>query len=158
MHEFSELWPMVDGAIIGALGGLVNGLRQKTIQDWSQAFIVLLTAGFSGMLAQLLSGWLGADVRMQFAVSGIAGYSGGVLLDDVVKRARELINKGGDILAEKLDAQAKHEDKHEGKGEDREEASEASAVGELAHPCAAAGTRTSCPSEAETFVVVPNWK
>ena len=118
LHE-EQLWPMIDGAIIGGLGGLVNGLRQKSLRDWGQILASALTAAFAGMLAQLLTGWLGADVRLQFAMSGIAGYSGGVLLDDVVKRARELINKGGDILAEKLDAQKldaqskhEHEDGH----------------------------------------------
>ncbi|MBQ9564595.1 MAG: hypothetical protein IJU98_03305 [Synergistaceae bacterium] len=133
MHN-EELWPMIDGAIIGGLGGLVNGLRQRSPRDWGQLAAAILTAGFAGMLAQLLSGWLGADVWLQFAISGIAGYSGGVLLDDVARRARELVNKGGDILTEKLDAQSRHNNPDDG---DEKETSE---------------------GEAETYIVVPKWE
>ena len=98
-----QLWPMLDGAVIGGLGGLVNYLRKKTARDWGQLFVAVLTAGFAGMLAQLLCGWLDADVRLQFAMSGIAGYSGGVLLDDVVKRVRGLINDGADAVGKMKD-------------------------------------------------------
>ena len=100
MHE-EQWWPMIDGIIIGALGGLVNGLRRKSLRDWGQIAAALLPAGFAGMLAQLIAGWLDADIRFQFAMSGIAGYSGGVLLDDVVRRVRGLINDGADAV-EKL--------------------------------------------------------
>ena len=128
-----QLWPMIDGAVIGALGGLVNGLRQKTFKEWGQVAASLLTAAFAGMLAQLIAGWLNADVRLQFAVSGIAGYSGGVLLDDVVKRGRELLNKGGDVLANKLEDLG---DKSKGADSDK---------GTLAE-------------EADGYVVIPKWE
>ena len=95
-----HIWPMIDGAVIGGHGGLVNHIRKKTARDWGQLFVAVLTAAFAGMLAQLLAGWLDADVRLQFAMSGIAGYSGGVLLDDVVKRVRGLVNSGGEMLEE----------------------------------------------------------
>ncbi len=95
---WKQFWPMVDGAVIGGLGGLVNHLRKKTPRDWWQLFVSVVTAAFAGMLAQLITGWLGADVRLQFAMSGIAGYSGGVLLDDVVERIRGLVNSTGDVI------------------------------------------------------------
>lgn len=93
-----QLLPMIDGAVIGGLGGLVNHLRKKTAKDWGQLFVSVITAAFAGMLAQLVAGWLNADVRLQFAISGIAGYSGGVLLDDVVTRFRNIVNSGADVL------------------------------------------------------------
>lgn len=101
---WQQFWPMVDGTVMGALGGVVNGLRQKSFRDWGQTAAAILTAGFAGMLTHLICGWLGADVRLQFALSGIAGYSGGGLLDDAAKRARLLLNRGADVLTEKLDA------------------------------------------------------
>lgn len=119
MHE-EQLWPMIDGAIIGGLGGLVNGLREWTRKDWGQLAAAVLTAGFAGMLAQLLSGWLGADVRLQFAISGIAGYSGGVLLDDIVQRMRELVSRGGDALMDKIEkkiGETEHRPEQEEAGE-----------------------------------------
>ena len=102
---------MLDGAVIGGLGGLVNYLRRKTARDWGQLFVAVLTAGFAGMMGQLVAGWLNADIRLQFAISGMAGYSGGVLLDDVVTRFRRIVNNGLDT-ANDLAAQIK-----KGKGE-----------------------------------------
>ena len=93
-----QLLPMLDGAVLGGLGGLVNHLRKKSAREWGQLFVSVLTAAFAGMLAQLVAGWLEADVRLQFALSGIAGYSGGVLLDDVVTRFRRIVNSGADVL------------------------------------------------------------
>lgn len=91
---------MIDGAVIGALGGVINSIRNKTIKDWGQTLATILTAGFTGMLAQLVAGWLDMDMRFQFALSGVAGYSGGILLDDVVKRLRGIINSTGDVIEE----------------------------------------------------------
>ena len=96
--ENEQLWNMVDGAVIGGIGGLVNHLREKDARDWWRTFVAVLTAAFAGMLAQLVAGWLNADVRLQFAISGIAGYGGGVLLDDVVTRFRNIVNSGADVL------------------------------------------------------------
>lgn len=95
-----HLLAMLDGAVIGAVGGVINSIRNKTIGDWGQTIATIMTAGFTGMLAQLVAGWLEMDMRFQFAVSGIAGYSGGILLDDVVKRLRGIINSTGDVIEE----------------------------------------------------------
>lgn len=93
-----HLWAMIDGAVIGALGGVINSVRNKSLRDWGQTLATILTAGFTGMLAQLVAGWWGSDVRMQFAISGIAGYGGGILLDDVVKRVRGIISTAGSVV------------------------------------------------------------
>ena len=95
-----QIWPMVDGAVLGGMGGLVNHLRKKTARDWGQLCVSILTAAFAGMLAQLVAGWLNADVRLQFAISGMAGYSGGTLLDDVVTRFRKIVNNGLDTASD----------------------------------------------------------
>ena len=102
MHE--EQWKtMLEGVFFGMLGGLVNGFRKKSIQDWGQATVVLITAGFSGMIFQLFTSWLGVGLELQFALSGMAGYSGGMILDDAVKRLREIINKGGDAIVKEIE-------------------------------------------------------
>ncbi len=133
---WEQFWPMVDGAVMGALGGIVNGLRQKTFKEVSQVIAAVLTAGFAGTLAHLVTSWIGADVRLQFAMSGIAGYSGGVLLDDIVKRARELLNKGGDVLANKLEDLG-DKGKHTPDDSDK---------------------KATPGGEAETYIVVPKWE
>lgn len=95
-----DVWPMIDGAIIGGLGGIVNHLRKKPGHDWGQLFVSVITAAFSGLLAQLVTGWLGYDIRLQFALAGIAGYGGGVILDDVVRRFRRILNGSLDTIAD----------------------------------------------------------
>lgn len=100
MHPLQDehLWAMIDGAIIGALGGVINSIRNKTMREWGQTVATILTAGFTGMLAQLVAGWWGTDVRLQFAISGIAGYGGGILLDDIVKRVRGVISSAASVV------------------------------------------------------------
>ncbi len=98
--EPKDVWPMLDGAIIGGLGGIVNHLRKKPVLEWGELFVSVITSAFAGMLAQLISGWLECDIRLQFALAGIAGYGGGVLLDDLVKRFRGILNDSLDTLAE----------------------------------------------------------
>ena len=89
---------MFDGAVVGALGGIVNSIRSKSLKDWGQTLATVATAGFTGMLAQLVASWLNADPKLQFAISGVAGYSGGILLDDIVRRFRNIINAAGDTI------------------------------------------------------------
>lgn len=118
-----HIWPMIDGAVIGGLGGLVNGLRQKLgnglrqkpLREWGQIAVGVLTAAFAGMLAQLMAGWISEDIRFQFSMAGIAGYGGNALLDDVVKRVRGLLNKGADVLEDGLNAAAKIKGGKDGK-------------------------------------------
>lgn len=96
--QSEHVWVMFDGAVVGAIGGMVNSMRSKSIHDWGQTLATVATAGFTGMLAQLVASWLEADLRLQFAISGIAGYSGGILLDDIVRRFRKIINAAAETL------------------------------------------------------------
>ena len=105
--ENEQLWSMLNGAAIGGMGGLVNHLREKDARDWWRTFVAVLTAAFAGMLAQLIAGWLSHDMRFQFALAGIAGYSGVKLLDDVAKRVRKLVNGGLDALEKSLESKDK---------------------------------------------------
>lgn len=93
-----QIWPMLDGAVLGGLGGLVNNLRGRSGYSWGQLCVSVLTAAFAGMMAQLLVGWMEADIRLQFATAGIAGYGGGVLLDDAVARLRGLMNGAANVI------------------------------------------------------------
>lgn len=101
-----QLWPMLDGAVIGGMGGVVNYFKNKTAIDWGRLFVAVLTAAFAGMLAQLTADWLDAGVKAQFAMAGIAGYSGVTLLDDVAARVRRLVNGGLDALEKSLESKA----------------------------------------------------
>ena len=98
-----QLWPMLDGAVIGGLGGAVNYLREKSPRDWGKFLVALLTSAFAGMLAQLVASWMNADVRPQFAMAGIAGYLGVKLLDDVAGRVRRLVNGSLDAIEKGLE-------------------------------------------------------
>ena len=112
VNTMEQIGPMLDGAVIGGLGGLVNHLRRRKSRDWGQLFVAVLTAGFAGMLAQLVSGWMNLDIRLQFAVAGIAGYGGGVLLDDIVTRFRNIVNAGAGMLEEKVERAANRGENH----------------------------------------------
>ena len=100
--ETEQIWPMLDGAVIGGMGGLINHLRGKSAKDWWKMLVAVVTAAFSGMLMQLAVSWLHDDVRLQFALAGIAGYSGVTLLDDVSTRVRRLVTGGLDTLEKTL--------------------------------------------------------
>ena len=103
----NQLLPMIDGAVIGGLGGAVNYLREKSPRDREKFLVALLTSAFAGMLAQLVVSWMNADVRPQFALAGIAGYLGVKLLDDVAGRVRRLVNGGLDALEKSVTDQVK---------------------------------------------------
>ena len=103
----NQLLPMIDGAVIGGLGGVVNYLRGKSARDWGKLLVAFFTSAFAGMLAQLVAGWLNADVRLQFALAGIAGYLGVKLLDDVAGRVCRLVNGGLDALEKSVTDQVK---------------------------------------------------
>ena len=102
-----QLWSMLDGAVIGGLGGMVNYLREKSPRECGKFLVAFLTSAFAGMLTQLVGGWLNADVRLQFALAGIAGYLGVKLLDDVAGRMRRLVNGSLDALEKTVSSDIK---------------------------------------------------
>lgn len=81
---------------ISMFGGLVSWLRQKGPRKWSRLLVVLCTAGFAGLLAYYLTSASGLNAQYQCAMSGIAGYGGGTLLDEGVKRLKEAIYGSAD--------------------------------------------------------------
>lgn len=83
-------------AVIGmaTFGGLVNWLRQKGPRNFSRLIVVLFTAAFAGLVAYYATSALGFNSQYQCAFSGMAGYGGGTLLDEAVKRMKEIIHTG----------------------------------------------------------------
>ena len=80
---------------MSTFGGLVSWLREKGPRKFSKLVIVLCTAAFAGLLAYYTTHAVGLNDKYQCAVSCIAGYGGGTLLDEVIEKAREFIrNKG----------------------------------------------------------------
>ena len=79
--------------LMATFGGLVSWLRQKGPHKWSRLIVVLCTAGFAGLLAYYITSAIGLNAQYQCAMSGIAGYGGGTLLDEVVCRVKELIHE-----------------------------------------------------------------
>ena len=78
---------------IAVLGGAVNWLRNKHKKDWWTFIAAIITAAFTGLLSHLITGWLELDIRLQYAISGAAGYSGGLLLDSVAPLLIRLVQE-----------------------------------------------------------------
>ena len=92
LHELQD-----EGAALGTVvgmavfGGLVSWLRQKGPHKFSRLIVVLCTAGFAGLVAYYLTDSAGFNEQFQCAISGIAGYGGGTLLDECVDKVKEVI-------------------------------------------------------------------
>lgn len=78
---------------IATFGGLVNWLRQKGPRNFSRLVVILCTAAFAGLVAYYATSALGLNSQYQCAVSGVAGYGGGTLLDEAVNRIKDFIHK-----------------------------------------------------------------
>ena len=81
---------------IATFGGLVNWLRQKGPRKFSRLIVVLCTAAFAGLIAYYATSAMGFSSQYQCAFSGVAGYGGGTLLDEAVKRMKGFIHSGED--------------------------------------------------------------
>ena len=81
--------------IIGIVGGIIRWLRRKGPHNWWQLFVSVITSGFVGLMSHYATSWLELDYHLQFFISGIAGYGGGVLLDDAVEWLREWMRGKG---------------------------------------------------------------
>ena len=80
---------------MSTFGGLVSWLREKGPRKFSKLVIILCTAAFAGLLAYYITHAIGLNEQYQCAMSGIAGYGGGTLLDEVIEKVKEFIrNKG----------------------------------------------------------------
>lgn len=81
------------GLFMALLGGLVHFLRstpEKEKMRFSRFVVVVATAAFSGLLVEELTSAIGLSSEYRSILSGVAGYSGGSFLDDVVKRLRDM--------------------------------------------------------------------
>lgn len=96
IHELEdETMTLLTVLGMSAFGGLVSWLREKGPKKFSKLVIILCTAAFAGLLAYYITHAIGLNDKYQCAVSGIAGYGGGTLLDEVIEKAKEFIrNKG----------------------------------------------------------------
>lgn len=86
-----DTWDMISAAldallamVIAIFGGAVNYLHTHKRHSWQAFLAASVTAAFAGLMSCFLTDWLGLDIRLQYAISGAAGYSGGVLLDHIV--------------------------------------------------------------------------
>ncbi len=72
-------------------GGLVNWLRQKGPRKFSRLIVIVCTAAFAGLIAYYVTSAMGFNSQYQCAFSGVAGYGGGTLLDEAVKRLKAFV-------------------------------------------------------------------
>lgn len=86
---------------IAGLGGAVNWLRRTREKNWGSFAAAIVTAAFTGLLSHLLTSWMELDVHLQYAISGAAGYSGGILLDSITPSLLHLVHHRMDGKAEK---------------------------------------------------------
>ena len=92
VHELQEESDILVSVIsLSMFGGLVSWLREKGPRKWSRLIVILCTAGFAGLLAYYITSAIGLNAQYQCAMSGIAGYGGGTLLDDCVKKVKQFI-------------------------------------------------------------------
>ena len=88
---------------VGMLGGVISWLRRRGPRKLGPLLVSVATSGFVGLLSHYVTNWLELNIHLQFFLSGIAGYSGGVLLDDAAARLRHLLNSGVDVLEKGLE-------------------------------------------------------
>lgn len=84
---------------IASLGGFVNYLRHPKDNRFRPAELAcsIIIAAFAGMEAHFIVAWMGLGVQAQFAIAGMAGYGGGVLLDALLAVLKKYIKSRGSI-------------------------------------------------------------
>lgn len=83
IHMEEETRTFLGVLSIAVMGGFVDYIRHKrggAFQPLELA-LSLIVAAFAGMEAHFIASWLELGVQLQFAIAGIAGYGGGVILD-----------------------------------------------------------------------------
>ena len=78
---------------LSALGGGLNYFRHHPRGCFHalECLLCIALAAFAGIEAHYLASWLDLDPDLAFAVAGIAGYGGGVLLDAGVQAAKDAL-------------------------------------------------------------------
>ena len=87
-----ELTDVLTAMGIAGMGGLVGWLRRRRRKNFGTFFAAVITAAFTGLLSHLLTDWLALDTHLQYAISGAAGYSGGILLDAIAPMLVHLVH------------------------------------------------------------------
>ena len=96
IHIEQDTETLIVAVGIAMFGGIVNWLRQKGPRKLSRLVVVVSTAAFAGLVAYYLTSAMGFSSQYQCAFSGVAGYGGGTLLDEAVKRMKGFITNGKD--------------------------------------------------------------
>ena len=86
-----ETETLVTVVLMAMFGGLVNWLRQKGPRKFSRLIVIVCTAAFAGLIAYYVTSAMGFNSQYQCAFSGVAGYGGGTLLDEAVKRLKAFV-------------------------------------------------------------------
>ena len=83
MKMDEETKTFVNVVSIAAMGGFVDYIRHRRGGKFEplELFLSLIVAAFAGVEAHLIAAWLELGLNLQFAIAGIAGYGGGVILD-----------------------------------------------------------------------------
>lgn len=103
MTEETKTFLQVVG--IASLGGVVNWIRHPKGGHGPVALMCsIITAAFTGMQAHFLVNWMGLSVDLQFAIAGMAGYGGGVLLDAAIPILIAAMRRGAGLKDEGPDA------------------------------------------------------
>lgn len=89
----SDTRMLIEVTIIAGLGGVVNWIRKTHKKNWGTFGAAIITAAFTGLLSHYITGWIGMDIQLQYAISGAAGYSGGALLDTLVPLLSDIVQK-----------------------------------------------------------------
>lgn len=92
-EESSMIIDAIAAMSIAGMGGLVGWLRRKRKKNFGTFAAAVITAAFTGLLSHLLTDWMGLDVHLQYAISGAAGYSGGILLDAIAPILVHMVHK-----------------------------------------------------------------
>lgn len=79
---------------IAGLGGGINYIRHHRSGGFRALELAasIAVSAFAGMEAHFLVRWMGLSVDLQFAIAGIAGYGGGMLLDTAVNIAHQIMH------------------------------------------------------------------
>ena len=91
--NFDDNKTLLTVLFIATFGGLINFLRYEEKYKLSRLIIILLTASFSGLITYYVTSGLGLSIQFQCAISGVAGYSGGTFLDELILRLRKIFLK-----------------------------------------------------------------
>ena len=83
LHMEEETRTFFEIISIAVMGGFVDYIRHRRggVFQPLELILSLIVAAFAGMEAHFVAAWLELAPQLHFAIAGIAGYGGGVILD-----------------------------------------------------------------------------